>query len=153
MMPDTDWADAAAMLRAKLTGDERDLRRLATRVAGRSAADAYCLLQTTAFGIAVRRYFRDGYTAADVILLVAKLRSDPPEAAETIDPVGAESVIRTALGEPSDPDAAADDTTRDLTEDGTLMLVIGDQQLTDEELDSFIADAVTAARRTKPSCR
>jgi hypothetical protein len=149
MMPDTDWADAAAMLRAKLTSDERGLRRLTAQVAGRSAADAYRLLLTTAFGIAVRQYFRDRYTAADVILLVAKLRSDPPEAAETIDPVGAESVIRTALGEPNDPDAETDDTTRALTEDGSLMLVIGDRQLTDEELDAFIADAVTEAGKAR----
>ena len=89
-----------------------------------------------------------GYTAADVIRLVAKLRSYSAEAAEAIDPVGAELVIKTALGAPSDPDAA-DDATKGNTEAGILMLLVADQQLSDEELDGFIADAVAQARKAR----
>jgi hypothetical protein len=145
-MPGTDWADAAAMLRAMLTGDEAGFTRLAAEAEGGSTADAYSLLLTTAFIISVRRYFRDGYTTVDVIRLVAKLRSYSADAAEAVDPVGAESVIKTALREPSDPDAEPDAATKGNTQVGTLMILVG-HQLSDEELDSFIADALAQARK------
>lgn len=148
-MTDTDWADAAVMLRTMLAGDEVSFARLATEAEGSSAADAFSLLVTTAFIIAVRRRYRDGYTTADVIRLVAKLRSYSADAAEAVDPVGAESVIKTALGEPSDPDAEPDAATKGNTQAGTLMILVG-HQLSDEELDSFIADALAQARKARP---
>lgn len=147
-MSDADWADAAAMLRAMLTGDEAGFAHLVAKTEGTSAADAYSLLVTTAFIISVRRYFRDGYTIADVIRLVAKIRSYSADAAGAVDPVGAESVIKTALGQPSDPDAEPDVATKGNTQVGTLMILVG-HQLSHKELDAFIADAVTQARKAR----
>ncbi len=147
-MPDTEWAHPSAMLRAVLTEDEAEFGRLAAEVEGDSAADTFGLLVAAAYVLALRCHFRDGYTAADVIRLVAKLRSYSAEAAEAIDPVGAELVIKAALGAPSDPDAA-DDATKANTEAAILMLLVADQQLSDEELDGFIADAVAQARKAR----
>jgi hypothetical protein len=139
------------MLRAMLTGDEAGFGRLATEVEGGSTADTFGLLLAVAFVIAVRRHFRDGYSAADVIRLVAKVRSYSAEAAEVLDPVGAESVIRTALGEPTDPDAEAGAAAKGNTQAGTLMLLVGHQQLSDDQLDGFIADALAEARHAGPT--
>ena len=144
-MPESDWADAAALLRAMLTGDEARYARLAAEAAGTSAADAYSLLVTTAFIICVRRHFRDGYSTADVIRLVATLRSYSADAAESVDPAGAENVIKTALGEPS-PGAEPDMATKTNTQVGTLMILVG-HQLSDDELGNFIADALARARK------
>lgn len=146
-MPDTDWADAAAMLRAMLTGDEADFGRLAAAAGGNSTADAFNLLLAIAFVIALRRNFRDGYTVADVIRLVARLRSYSAEAAEAIDPVGAERVIRIALGESSDTEA--DEATKSNTQALTLMILVGDRDLSSEELDGFIANSLAEARKAR----
>lgn len=146
-MTDTDWAEAGAMLRALLTDDEATGKRLAEEVESRGAADTFALVLAVAFIIAVRRHFRDGYSAAGVIELVANVRASSAETAETIDPLGAESLIRTALGEPSDPAADADAETKGNTEVGTLMTLVGHQQLSDDELDAFIADVLAEARK------
>jgi hypothetical protein len=148
-MPDMDWADAAAMLRAMLTGDESSFGHLAAAAESDGTADTLNLLLAVAFVIAVRRHFRDGYTAADVIRLVAKLRSYAAAAAAAIDPVGAERVIRIALGESSDPDTGADEGTKSNTEALTLMILVGDRDLSSKELDGFIADAVAEARKAR----
>lgn len=145
-MLDTDWADATALLRAMLTGDEVDFAHLAAKAEGTSAADAYSLLLTTAFIISVRRYLREGYTTADVIRLVAKIRSYSADAAQAVDPVGAESVIKIALGEPSNADAEPDAATKANTQVGTLMMLVG-HQLSNAELDGFITNALAQARK------
>lgn len=119
-MMDTDWAEAAAMLRALLTDDEATGKRLAAEVEGRGAADTFALVLAVAFIIAVRRHFRDGYSAARVIQLVADVRAFSAEAAEAIDPVGAESLT-----------------------------LVGHEQLSDEELDGFIADVLAEARKAR----
>jgi hypothetical protein len=148
-MPDTDWAHPSAMLRAMLTGDESGFGRLAAAAEGGSAADTFNLLLAVAFVMAVRRHFRDGYTAADVIRLVAELRSHAAQTAEAIDPVGAERVIRIALGESSAPDTGADEATKSNTQALALMSLVSDRDLSSEELDGFIADAVTEAGKAR----
>ncbi len=148
-MTDTDWADAAAMLRALLTDDQATGRRLADEVEGRSAADTFALVVAVAFIIVVRRYFRDGYSSTSVIQLVADVRASSADVAEEIDPVGAENLIRTALGEASNPAAEPDATTKGNTQVATLMTLVGHQQLSDEELHGFIADVLAEARKAR----
>jgi hypothetical protein len=145
-MTDGSWDDQVALLRAMLTGDDGTHQRLSADLERRSDSDRFGVLLSVAFTLALRRHFRAGYTAADVIRLAARIRADSEEAASQIDPAGAEKLIRAALGEPGLADNA-DDLTKGSTQAVGLVLLISDEEPDDGQLDTFLVEAQQQAAR------
>src|ERR1700730_3326172 len=132
--------DQVAALRAQLTGDYDEHRRLLADLNQRGALSGYTALVTAAFIEAVDRRFgpvhRDD---AAVIEFIGDVRSRFPGADDEIDPAAAARVVATALGRGSISDL--DGPTIRRTETLLLPLIVADEQLTGEELDRFLASA------------
>jgi hypothetical protein len=145
-MTDESWDDHVALLRAMLTGDDATYQRLSADLERRGDSDRFGVLLSIAFTLALRRHFRAGYSAADVIRLAGRIRADSEEAASQIDPAGAERLIRAALGEPGLADSI-DDLTKGGTQAVGLVLLVGDDQPDGGQLDAFLAEAQHQAAR------
>ncbi|GAB3841133.1 hypothetical protein GCM10029963_11460 [Micromonospora andamanensis] len=96
-----------------------------------------------AFALAVNRYFAPDATPTDVAAWVSTVRAryqdgDTPPALET------EGLIRAALGEPELVDSMPAETVLD-AEIFVLVHILLDRNLTDAELDEFLAEAEEVA--------
>lgn len=137
-MPVTD--DEVAALRAFLSGDldlYHQIRRGLDHSAATRASDSAPV--AAAFFEAVDRRFGDSGTAADVISYVADVRARSGEVAEQVDPQAAERLIRAVM---------TDETIADIDTEtkGRVFIVflgalISDEQLDDDGLDAFLAQA------------
>jgi hypothetical protein len=135
-MPVTD--EQAGALRAYLTDDPDEHKRLYGQLDRAAARAGYVALLTAAFVTAVTRRFGQPGAADDVIDFVADLRSRSDAVAGAIDPRAAEHLIQAALND--------DDTGVDAKNMGGLMVVIlaglvADEELTADGLDEFLAEA------------
>lgn len=136
-MPVTD--DQVVALRAYLADDLDQHRQLYARLGRQAARSGYTALLAAAFFEAVNRRFAQDGTAADVIEFVADVRGRSEALGKAIDPRAAERLIRAAL---SDEDI---DDLDDQAKGGLYVVLlaglIGDEQLSDDGLDEFLAGA------------
>jgi hypothetical protein len=128
-----------ATLRAMLSGNRAEHKRLVAQLDRQSDGLGYSGLVTAAFIKAVDRRFGKASTRTDVIEFVAEARSRSDEIAETVDPRVGERLIRKVVSDEStdDIDARTSATAKLLL----LAALIADEELDGAELDKFIADA------------
>ncbi|GGT94396.1 hypothetical protein [Actinomadura citrea] len=139
-------SDQVATLRAQLSGQADEHRRLLRQLDPEQAKQGYAALVAAAFVVAVERRFRQGEIIADdseVIEFVASARERSDDSAEIINPDVAEKMILTLLGRGSI--ATLDENTKLEHQIILLAALIGQAQLDDPELDAFIAEARTLA--------
>jgi hypothetical protein len=136
-MPVTD--DQVAALRAYLADDLDQHRQLYARLDRQAAHSGYAALLAAAFFEAVNRRFAQDGTTADVIEFVADVRGRSQALAEAIDPRAAERLIRAALTDEDIDDL--DDRAKGSLYVVLLAGLIGDEQLSDDGLDEFLAEA------------
>jgi hypothetical protein len=138
-VPITD--DQVAVLRTYLKGDADGQNRIHERIGSPDYAD----LLVAAFFEAVDRRFGGNGTKPDVVEFVANLRSRTDGLADAIDPRPAERLILAAF---TDEEIADID---DKIKGGLYVLLlaalINDAQLSDTELDKFLAEARGLADR------
>lgn len=87
------------MLRAMVEADFERQEAISHELAASGGLNGYGAVIGAAFYLAVRRQFPQGYTADDVIKLVADTRTLIDHTGDAIDPRSAELVVRSALGE------------------------------------------------------
>ncbi|TYB46630.1 hypothetical protein [Actinomadura chibensis] len=137
--------DQVAALRAQLAGQGDEHRRLLNRLDPEAANIGYTALVTGAFFEAVRRRFlKDGKPAddAEIIDFVSSVRLRLEEEEDRLDPNVAEIMIKVALGKL--PVEARKDISGDVGYRSQILLVaglVGDAQLTSDELDDFLRKA------------
>lgn len=98
-MPVTD--QQVLWLRAYLDDEMGILEQLNPQVATDSNANGLSALVYAAFVISARREFAPTWTRLEVIQFVSRVRALLPERIDTLDPLVAENLLRTALGERS----------------------------------------------------
>jgi hypothetical protein len=127
-----------AALRALLTGNFEEHTRL-TRLLDDDGMRDYVTLVSAAFLDAVDRRFANADLPAAVIEYVGEVRSRNAAAAEAIDPVIAERVILTVLGQGSLSDVSA----RQIRQAQNLLLplLVDDEHLDDAGIDAILASA------------
>lgn len=132
--------DQIAALRAQLTGDYDEHRRLLGVLNSAGELRGYTAVVTAAFIEAVDRKFT-GPAANDaaIISFVGQIRSRFTGADEEIDPSAAERVIQKARGQGSISDIDA--TTIRKTEALLLPLMVADLGLDSAGVDRLLADA------------
>jgi hypothetical protein len=127
-----------AALRALLTSDFEEHRRLTRRLDDEGMRD-YTTLVSAAFLDAVDRRFADAAIPAAVIEYVGEVRSRNAEAAEAVDPVVAERVILMALGQGSLGDVGGREVRK--AQNLLLPLLVNDEHLDDAGIDAILASA------------
>jgi hypothetical protein len=129
-------------LRAQLSGDVAEHKRLLGRFSGRDDRVAYSALVHAAFLEAVNRRFAQDVARTDVVAYVADVRSRFDEAAAAVDPRIGEHVILESLGR------AFEDTDTKASSTAMLFLLtalVADEGLTPIALDQVIAQAKKTA--------
>jgi hypothetical protein len=136
-MPVTD--NQVATLRALLTDDMPQYRRLFDGLDLTAAKKGYTALVTAAFAEAVERRFGQAHQSGDIVGFVANVRARSSRLADQLDPDISERVINTVLG-----DASVRDLSDSVVTSTQLLLLAGlvsDEQLDGERLDAFLASA------------
>jgi hypothetical protein len=136
-MPVTDQQVAA--LRALLTDDVERHRQIYAQIDRAEARTGYTALVAGAFCEAVDRRFTGSNQTADVIRFVGDVRSRSERLTRELDPVVAERVLQSVLG-----DASVADLSDAAVAGAQLLLLAGliaDEHLDDTALDAFLADA------------
>ena len=134
--------EQVATLRAQLTGDFDEHKRLLEQLDPVAARTGYIALIAAAFFEAVDRRFVRGDQIADdaeIIDFVGSVRARSDEAGEKIDPVAAERLIRHSLGRGSIADL--DDETVISTQMFMLAGLVAEAQLHATDLDGFLTEA------------
>ena len=139
-MPVTDEQTAA--LRAFLSFDTSS-ERVTRDLADNGRLDGFGALAHAAFIIAVRRRFAPTWTSAQVVGFTARLRNSLRPHGIDLDPRATEILIRQALGDPVTGDH--DDKTQARATTLVLVDLMADEQLDDDRLDAFMAEARTLA--------
>jgi hypothetical protein len=133
-------ADEVATLRAYLSGNMDEYRRMQEQLDPVAARSGYSALIAAAFFEAVdRRFTKPGTTTADIIKYVADVRTRSAKVSEALDPQAAERVIRHALGGGAIRDL--DDETVIGAQIVILSALIADEQFDDASLDQFMSEA------------
>lgn len=136
--------DQVATLRAQLTGDIDEHRRLLSGLDRDAAVTGYSALIGAGFFEAVDRRLAGKATVADVIEYVGHVRALADSLADRLDPLETERLILFCLGEDV-PLAETDTRSRFGTQVLLLSPLIGDEDLDDAELDAFLAEARAVA--------
>jgi hypothetical protein len=126
-----------ATLRAYLSGDATEHKRLLQQFDRDVDSAGYSALVTAAFFAAVDRRFGKDAARADVIEYVADVRSRLDEVADAVDPRAAERLIWEVLGEGSTGDLRGKSSAR-----AKLFLtaaLVADANFGSSELDEFVA--------------
>lgn len=136
-------------LRAQLEGEEGVMRRALHQLNGADALDPLAALVYEAFVIAVRKWAGTQFTRAQVIQLVASVRSFFIEEPDLVDPVAAESEVLRALGQAIRlfPDVAACGIAR-LT---VLDFLVHELDLDEDEINNLLEQARDTADRILPA--
>jgi len=132
-----------AALRAQLSGNSPEHRRLISEFSGRDDRVAYSALVHAAFLDAVARRFTRQTQPSEVIEYVADVRSRTDEIAAAVDPKASEQLILEALG--SGTTDGIDTKTSSTAMLFLLTALIADEHLDSAALDQFIATARTTA--------
>lgn len=131
--------EQVAALRALLTGNVAENRRLLGRFDRDTEGPGYSALVNAAFFEAVDRRFGKASAPTDVIEYVADVRSRSNDIAEKLDPNTGERLIRKVLvGEPTDDIDARTSATAKLF---LLAALVADENFGGAELDQFLARA------------
>lgn len=131
-----------AVLRAQLTGRRGEHLRLAKQLSPEESNQEYAALVAAGFIRAVeRRFIRNEETAdvSEVVDFVADLRAIDDEMSDVINPQLAESMILHLLNKGSVADADAD--TKFGHQIVILATLVGEEQFSTTELDTFLTDA------------
>jgi hypothetical protein len=132
--------EQVAMLRAYLVGDDAELDRL-SKMPDQPGFNA---LVATTFVAAVKRRFGADLSTADLVRLVANVRAHHLEDPDLLDPLGAERLIRVALGD-QQLAAQLDNETKARGQVLLLPVLVDAEDLDDADLDQLLADARRAA--------
>jgi hypothetical protein len=134
-MPITD--QQAAVLRAMLSGDTQEYKRLRSRLDPRADQRPYAVLVSNAFIEAADRRFGESATPDDIIEFVADVRSRSEGIQGELDPIVAERVLLAGLGkgDVSGLDSWAVRSSQILL----LAAMMADASPGDDELDTFMA--------------
>jgi hypothetical protein len=135
-----------AVLRAQLTGQIDEHRRLAKQLTAKEANTEYATLVAAAFIEAIeRRFMKDGKIADDdeVIDFVAEVRALDDDMPDIIDPRIAESLIFHLLEKGTVVDADPD--TKFGHQIVLLANLVGEAQFSSTELEEFLSSARTLA--------
>ncbi len=129
--------EQAAALRALLTGDAAENRRLVAEVRRDGSGAGYSALVNAAFFEAVDRRFGKASTPASVTEYISDVRSRSDEIAEKVDTGVGEQLIRKVLtGEPTDDiDSRASASVKLFV----LSALVADEGFGSAELDQFLA--------------
>jgi predicted nucleic acid-binding protein len=128
-----------ATLRAMLTGNRADYKRLLGQLDRQHDGLGFNALLTAAFVRAADRRFGKHSTRAEIIDFVADTRSRSDEIAEAVNPQAGERLIRkvTAGESTDDIDAKTSSTAKALL----LATLVADANMDDTALDEFMASA------------
>lgn len=143
-MPVTD--EQVATLRAQLKGNLAEHRRLLSELDPEEAKVGYSALIAAAFiEAAERRFLRDDRPAdeSEIIEFVAKARETDDEMPDIINPQLAESMILHLLGKGQIIDA--DENTKLGHQIILLATLVGEEEFTDAELETFLHGARSLA--------
>ncbi len=129
--------EQVAALRALLTGDAAENRRLVAEVRCDGSGAGYSALVNAAFFEAVDRRFGKASTPASVTEYISDVRSRSDEIAEKVDTGVGEQLIRKVLtGEPTDD---IDSRTSASVKLFVLSALVADESFGSAELDRFLA--------------
>lgn len=128
-----------ATLRAMLSGNRAEHKRLVAQLDQRGDGLGYSGLVTAAFIKAVDHRFGKASTQTDVIEFVSEARSRSDEIAEAVDPRVGERLILKVVSDASTDDIDA--RTSAATKLLLLAALIADEELDGAGLDKFMADA------------
>jgi hypothetical protein len=126
-----------AALRAMLTGDAEENKRLVSQFDRGAEGAGYSALVNAGFFEAVDRRFGKDSTPAGIIEYVADVRSRSDAIAAKLDPAVAERLIRSVIS-----DETTDDVDSKTSARGKLFLltaIVADEQFSPAELDQFLA--------------
>jgi hypothetical protein len=133
-MPVTDHQVAA--LRAHVTGDFEEYKRLTSQFDKETDKIGWAALIAAGFYEAVDRRFAN--SSDEIVEYVGSVRARSDRAAEEIDPITAERLIRYALDGGQDPDV--DGRTRALTQMVLLAVLVHDSSYDEQELERFLTE-------------
>lgn len=131
--------EQVATLRAFLSGDAAEHKRMARQFESQADRVGYSALITAAFFAAVDRRFRKDTPKEDIINYVAEVRSRFDDVAEAVDPLVAERLIHEVLGEGSTDDVRGAKSAR--AKLFLLAALVADADLDSGALDEFIVKA------------
>lgn len=135
-----------AALRAFLTGEDDAFSQLGARLQARDgpgSGNVYAALQAMALTLAARRRFAPACSASEVIRFVAQVRT---VMGDEVDPLTAERVLRGVLGEPASAQAL-DEHAKALVVPALLLVLVGQDNLPDVDLEALLAQARVMANR------
>jgi hypothetical protein len=135
-----------AALRAFLTGDGTSFDRIIAVLDDDGSWYAYGVWLEAAFAVAARRRFPDGYKADEVIRFVGKTRAACHDKTGQIDPGMAERLFRKVLSGPASAVGLGQDAMA-LAMMTMLKALVTEENLSDPELDAFLAESLHVARR------
>ncbi|AVT32263.1 hypothetical protein C6361_25540 [Plantactinospora sp. BC1] len=137
--------ELAAYVRTLVRGDNEANERIEAQLDG-EGWDGFPRFLAALFFLAVDRRFGEDATSAEVIRFVADLRAGLADDAPAIDAQDAEALIKANI----DPDADYDIEPSSIgkIQAAVTYKVLTDEQLTDEELDSFLTEATEIASRS-----
>lgn len=131
-------SDFKELIRLLVRNDFEGHRRLTEVLDAQSGWHGYAEFLGAAFFVAIERRFRPGQDVATIIRFVAEAREQFDETGSDIDPVAAETLIRSVLG---DQDASSlDGKTVGAIETVLLHKLLTDEDLTGEQLDAFLSE-------------
>jgi hypothetical protein len=135
----------AATLRALLDGDFEEHARLRGQLDQEADQEGYSALIAAAFFLAADRRFAASHGKADIVEFVAWARSSSVSAADQIDPLLAERMIRGVFEDEDLHDVSG----QRLLESQVMLLaaLVGEQRPDSGELDSLLADSRKLADR------
>jgi hypothetical protein len=135
----------AATLRALLGGDFDEHARLRGQLDREADREGYSSLIAAAFFLAADRRFASGHAKADIVEFVAWARSSSASAADQIDPLLAERMIRGVFEDEDLHDVSG----QALLETQVMLLaaLVGERRPDGAELDSLLADSRKLADR------
>lgn len=133
-------ADQVAAIRAYLSGNQEEFRRLNRALdTSKAASRSYQALIAATFIEAVERRFNERTTRAEVIDYVADLRSRNDDAAEELDPDKAERMIMTVIADEDVDDLSGDERVK--LEMILMAGFIADAGFDEVELEAFLEKA------------
>jgi hypothetical protein len=135
----------AATLHALLAGDFDEHARLRAQLDRDADREGYSALIAAAFFLAADRRFAASHAPADIVEFVASARSSSASAADQIDPLLAERMIRGVF-----EDEDLHDVSGQVLLEAQVMLLaalVGERRPDDAELDELLADSRKLADR------
>lgn len=134
-----------ATLRALLAGNFDEHRKLLSRLNQDADREGYSALIAAAFFVAADRRFAARHAQADIVEFVASARASSDDAAEKIDPLLAERMIRGVF-----EDETVDDVSDQAIVETQILLLaalVSEAKLDESSLDEFLAESRKLADR------